>query len=83
MVWRSELPMMNIINMTLKNKSITLKNLIEMRYITLNDLKFDIKKNIRHPVKVRPVNSKSFINFVSFLENVFFSMTFSTANDTN
>ena len=30
--------------MTLKNKFMTLKNLIEMRQITLNDPKFDIKK---------------------------------------
>ena len=36
--------MMNIINITLKNKVMTLKNLIEMRQITLNDSKFDIKK---------------------------------------
>ena len=36
--------MMNIINMTLKNKVTTLKNLIEVRQITLNDSKLDIKK---------------------------------------
>ena len=32
------------INMTLKNKMRTLKNLIEIRQMTLNDPKFDIKK---------------------------------------
>ena len=32
------------INMTLKNKIRTLKNLIEMRLMTLNDPKFIIKK---------------------------------------
>ena len=37
MAWRSELPMMNIINMTLKNKIMALKNLSEMREMTLND----------------------------------------------
>ena len=37
--------MMNIINMTLKNKIGTLKNLIEMRQMTLNDPNFDIKKS--------------------------------------
>ena len=46
MAWRSELPMMNIINTTLKNKIMTLKNLIEMRQMTLNDPKFDIKKSL-------------------------------------
>ena len=35
--------MVNIINMTLKNKMTTLKNLIEM---TLNDPKFGIKKSL-------------------------------------
>ena len=40
---RSELPMMNIVNMTLKKKITTLKNLAEMRQMTLNDPKFDIK----------------------------------------
>ena len=44
--WRSELPMMNIINMTLKNKITTLKNLTEMRQMTLNVPKFDIKKSL-------------------------------------
>ena len=44
MAWRSELPMMSIKNMTLKNKIMTLKNLIEMKQMTLNDPKFDIKK---------------------------------------
>ena len=46
MTWRSELPMMNIINMTLKNKITALKNLIEMRLMTPNDPKFDIKKSL-------------------------------------
>ena len=36
--------MISIKNMTLKNKITTLKNLIEMKQITLNDPKFDIKK---------------------------------------
>ena len=36
--------MMSIKNMTLKNKITTLKNLIEMKQMTLNDPKFDIKK---------------------------------------
>ena len=44
--WRSELPKKNIINMTLKNKITTLKNVIEMRQMTLNDPKFDIKKSL-------------------------------------
>ena len=38
MAWRSELLMMNIMNMTLKNKNMALKNLSEMREMTLNDL---------------------------------------------
>ena len=37
MAWRSELLMMNIMNMTLKNKIMALKNLSEMREMTLND----------------------------------------------
>ena len=36
--------MMSIKNMTLKNKITTLKNLIEMKQMTLNDPKFDIQK---------------------------------------
>ena len=44
--WRSELPMMNIIQITLKNKITTLKNLIEVREITLNDPKFGINKSL-------------------------------------
>ena len=40
----SESPMMNITNMTLKNKITIPKNLIEMRQMTLYDTKFDIKK---------------------------------------
>ena len=32
--------------MTLKNKIIALKNLIEMKQITLNDPKFDMKKSL-------------------------------------
>ena len=32
--------------MTLKNKTTTLKNLIKMREMTLNDPKFDIKKSL-------------------------------------
>ena len=39
------LPMMNIVNVTLKNKIMTLKKFIEMRQMTLNDPKFDIKKS--------------------------------------
>ena len=34
------------INMTLKNKIITLKSLIEMWKMTVNDPKFDIKKSL-------------------------------------
>ena len=46
--WRSELPTRNIINMTLykHDKITTLKNLIEMRQVTLNDPKFGIKKSL-------------------------------------
>ena len=47
--WCFELPIMNNINMTLKNKITTLKNLIGMRQVTLNGPKFDIKKITRHP----------------------------------
>ena len=42
MTWRSELPMINIMNTNLKNKITTLKNVIEMREMTLNDTTFDI-----------------------------------------
>ena len=41
MARRSELPMRNIINMNLKYKIMTLKNLIEMRQMSLNDPKTD------------------------------------------
>ena len=44
--WISELPMTNIIHMTLKNKITILKNLIEMREMTLNDPKFDVSKSL-------------------------------------
>ena len=47
MAWRSELPMKNIINMTQKNKNTTLKSLIEMSQMTLNDL---ILKNHQTPL---------------------------------
>ena len=46
MACRSELPTRNIINETLKNKITTLKNFIEMKQMTLNDPKFDIKKSL-------------------------------------
>ena len=46
MARRSELPMRNIINMTLKNKIMTLKNLIEMRQMSLKDPKFDNEKSL-------------------------------------
>ena len=36
--------MMNVINISLKNKTANLKNLTEMRQMTLNDTKFDTKK---------------------------------------
>ena len=38
--------MTNIITMTLKNKTTTLKNLIKMREMTLNDPKSHIKKSL-------------------------------------
>ena len=41
--------MMNIINMTLKNKITTMKNLIEMKQMTLNDPKFDIRVTFNRP----------------------------------
>ena len=44
--WRSKLPMMNIVNMTLKNKIATLNNFMEMRHMTLNDPKLDIKRSL-------------------------------------
>ena len=54
-VWRSKLPIINIGKMTLKSKITTLKNFIEMRHMTLNNPKFDIKKSLdtltRHRVK--------------------------------
>ena len=40
----SELPMMNIINMTVKYKIATLKNLTEMRQMILRDPEFSNKK---------------------------------------
>ena len=46
MARRSESPMRNIINMTLKNKIMTLKNLIEMRQMRLKDPKFDNEKSL-------------------------------------
>ena len=46
MACRSELPTRNIINMIMKNKIITLTNLIEMKQMTPNDPKFDIKKSL-------------------------------------
>ena len=46
MACRSELPTRNIINMFMKNKIITLTNLIEMKQMTLNDPKFYIKKSL-------------------------------------
>ena len=50
----SELAMMNIINMTLKNNITTLKNLIGMRQMTLNDPKFHAKTSIVHDMYPRP-----------------------------
>ena len=35
--------LMNVVNMTLNKKITTLKNLIGMRQMTLNDPKFDLK----------------------------------------
>ena len=46
MVWRSELLMRNIINMTLKNKITIEKKINEMRQVTLDDPKFDSKKSL-------------------------------------
>ena len=46
MAGTSELPIMNIINIIVKNKITTHKNLIKMRQMTLNDCKFDIKKSL-------------------------------------
>ena len=50
----SELAMMNIINMTLKNNITTLKNFIGMRQMTLNDPKFHAKTSIVHGMHPRP-----------------------------
>ena len=46
MTCKSELPMMDINKHDPKNKIMTLKNQIEMRQMTLNDPKFDIKKSL-------------------------------------
>ena len=40
----SELSVIDIKNLTLKNKIMTLKNLTEMKQMTLNDPNFNIKK---------------------------------------
>ena len=61
MTWRSELPVINIINMTLKNKITTFNNLIETRKTTLNDPRFDIKIT-RHPVYVNSFVSNFIFN---------------------
>ena len=49
--WESESPMINIVNMTLKNKITTLKNLIEMNQMTVNNPKFDVKKLLDSLIK--------------------------------
>ena len=49
MACRSELPIMNFINMTLKKRVLTLKNL--MREKGLNDIKFNIKKSLDTLIK--------------------------------
>ena len=49
--WESESPMINIVNMTLKNKITTLKNLIEMNLMTVNNPKFDVKKLLDSLIK--------------------------------
>ena len=46
MAWRSELSMMNIIHMTLKSNTTTLKNLTEMKEVTLNYPKCSISKSV-------------------------------------
>ena len=43
--------MINIVNMTLKNKITTLKNLIEMNQMTVNNPKFDVKKLLDSLIK--------------------------------
>ena len=55
MAWRSDLPMMNTINMTLKN-------LTEFRQMTLNDPKFDIKKFLDTLVKL-PAASECYCSY--------------------
>ena len=81
MTWRLELPMMNIIQITLKNKIATLKNLIEMMEITLNDPKFGINKSLdtllydwlnsmEKPRYVRYRNISSVQSFVKFFETL-------------
>ena len=49
--WESESSMINIVNMTLKNKITTLKNLIEMNQMTVNNPKFDVKKLLDSLIK--------------------------------
>ena len=56
---RSELPIIDIINMTLKKKITSLKNLIEMRQITLNDPNFDIKKSLDTLIVMNKLNDGS------------------------
>ena len=56
---RSELPIIDIINMTLKKKITSLKNLIEMRQIALNDPKFDIKKSLDTLIVMNKLNDGS------------------------
>ena len=46
------------INMTLKSKIATLKNLIEMWQMNLNDPKFDIRKSLDTLVLLSSVNNK-------------------------
>ena len=52
MAWRSELPMMSIINITPKNKITTLKNHIEMSGMTQNDPKFDFNSDVNNEILV-------------------------------
>ena len=52
MAWRSELPMMSIINITPKNKITTLKNHIEMSEMTQNDPKFDFNSDVNNEILV-------------------------------
>ena len=68
MAWRPELQMVNIINMTLKSKITTQKNLIEMRPMTLNYPKFDIKKSLDTLLKDNPEN-----NFMQAYLSIFLS----------